>query len=78
MRINVAGDSLRIFEAVVRPTADGQGDVDAERARLAKEIERSTRMLSNEKFIANAAADVVAAERLKLAEYEAELVALGN
>jgi len=78
VRINVAGDSLRIFEAVVRPTADGQGDVDAERARLAKEIERSTRMLSNEKFIANAAADVVAAERLKLAEYEAELVALGN
>jgi valyl-tRNA synthetase len=78
VRINVAGDSLRIFEAVARPTADGQGDVGAERARLAKEIERSTRMLSNEKFIANAAADVVAAERLKLAEYEAELVALGN
>jgi valyl-tRNA synthetase len=78
VRINVAGDSLRIFEAVVRPTADGQGDVDAERARLAKEIDRSTRMLANEKFIANAAADVVAAERLKLAEYEAELVALGN
>jgi valyl-tRNA synthetase len=78
VRINVGGDSLRIFEAVARPTADGQGDVGAERARLAKEIERSTRMLANEKFIANAAADVVAAERLKLAEYEAELVALGN
>jgi len=78
VRIKVAGDSLRIFEAVVRPSADGQGDVDAERARVGKEIERSERMLTNEKFVANASPDVVEAERLKLAEHRTELDALGE
>ena len=78
VRIKVAGDSLRIFEAVVRPSADGQGDVDAERARVGKEIERSERMLANEKFVANASPDVVEAERLKLAEHRSELDALGE
>ncbi len=78
VRIKVEGDSLRIFEAVARPSADGQGDVEAERARLQKEIERAERMLSNEKFVANASSEVVDAERLKLAEYKAELEALGD
>jgi valyl-tRNA synthetase len=78
VRINVGGDSLRIFEAVVRPSADGQGDVGAERERVKKEIERAERMLSNEKFVANASPEVVDAERLKLAEYKAELEALGD
>ena len=77
VRITVTGDALRIFEAVVRPSPDGQADVAAERARVAKEIERSERMLGNEKFVANAAPDVVEAERVKLAEYRAELDALG-
>jgi len=71
-------DAKRIFEAVVRPTENGQGDVDAERARLAKEIQRSEKMLANEKFVANAAPDVVEGERQKLAQYKAELDALGN
>ena len=78
VRINVLGDSLRIFEAVVRPSADGQGDVAAERARVGQEIARSERMLANEKFVANAAPEVVDAEREKLAEYRAELAALGD
>ena len=78
VRIDVRGDSLRIFEAVVRPSADGQGDVGAERERVKKEIERAERMLSNEKFVANASPEVVDAERLKLAEYKAELEALGD
>ncbi len=78
VRINVAGDTLRIFEAVVRPSADGRGNVGAERARLQKEIDRAERMLSNEKFVANASPEVVDAERLKLAEYKAELDALGD
>jgi valyl-tRNA synthetase len=77
VRIKVAGDALRIFEAVVRPSADGQGDVGAERARVAKEIDRSERMLANEKFVSNAAPDVVEAEREKLEQYRAELDALG-
>jgi valyl-tRNA synthetase len=77
VQITLGGDSLRIFGAVVRPSADGRGDVDAERARVRKEIERSERMLANEKFVSNAAPDVVDAEREKLEQYRAELDALG-
>jgi valyl-tRNA synthetase len=77
VRIKLAGDSARIFEAVVRPTDDGGGDLDAERARIQKEIERAERMLANEKFVANAAPEAVDAEREKLAQYVAERDALG-
>jgi valyl-tRNA synthetase len=77
VRIRLDGDAERIFTAVVRPSENGQGDVEAERARVRKEIERSERMLANEKFVANAAPDVVADERRKLEQYRAELDALG-
>jgi valyl-tRNA synthetase len=78
VRIDVDGDSLRIFEAVVRPSGDGQGDLEAERKRLHREVERAERMLANEKFVANAAPDVVEGERQKLEQYRAELEALGG
>jgi valyl-tRNA synthetase len=78
VRINVSGDAARIFEAVVRPAEDGRGDLEGERARLAKEIQRAEKMLANEKFVANAAPEVVEGERLKLAQYRAELDALGG
>jgi valyl-tRNA synthetase len=77
VRIEIDGESLRIFEAVVRPSGDGQGDVEAERGRLRKEVDRSERMLANEKFVANAAPEVVEGEREKLEQYRAELDALG-
>jgi valyl-tRNA synthetase len=77
VRIKLAGDSSRIFEAVVRPAEDGQGDVEAERARVQKEIDRAEKMLANEKFVANAAPEAVAGEREKLAQYLAERDALG-
>jgi valyl-tRNA synthetase len=77
VRIKLAGDAARIFEAVVRPTDDGRGDIEAERARIQKEIDRAERMLANEKFVANAAPEAVAAEREKLAQYLAERDALG-
>jgi valyl-tRNA synthetase len=76
-RIKLSGSAERIFEAVVRPTGDGQGDLDAERARVQQEIERAEKMLANEKFVANAAPEAVAAEREKLAQYLAERDALG-
>jgi valyl-tRNA synthetase len=76
VRIKLADESTRIFEAVVRPTDDGQGNLDAERARVQKEIDRAERMLANEKFVANAAPEAVAAEREKLAQYLAERNAL--
>jgi len=77
VRIKLSGDAERIFKAVVRPSENGRGDVEAERARVRKEIERSERMLANEKFVANAAPEVVDAERQKLEQYRAELDALG-
>jgi valyl-tRNA synthetase len=77
VRIEIGGDSLRIFEAVVRPSGDGRGDVEAERARVQKEIDRAERMLANEKFVSNAAPEAVEAERQKLAQYLAERDALG-
>jgi valyl-tRNA synthetase len=77
VRIKLYDDALRIFEAVVRPSADAeQGDVEAERARVQKEIDRAERMLANEKFVANAAPEAVDAEREKLAQYLAERDAL--
>jgi valyl-tRNA synthetase len=78
VRIAIDGDAKRIFEAVVRPAENGQGDVGAERARLAKEIQRAEKMLANEKFVANAAPEVVSGERQKLEQYRAELDALGD
>ncbi len=78
VRISLDGDALRIFEAVVRPAADAeQGDVEAERARLQKEIDRAEKMLANEKFVANADPAAVEGEREKLAQYVAERDALG-
>jgi valyl-tRNA synthetase len=76
VRTTLTGDSERIFAAVVRPTEDGAGDVEAERARVQKEIDRAERMLANEKFVFNAAPEAVAAEREKLAQYLAERDAL--
>jgi valyl-tRNA synthetase len=76
VRVNVLGDSRRIFEAVVRPQEDGQGDVDAEIRRVREEIARSERMLGNDGFVAKAPAEVVDAERTKLDQYRDELKAL--
>jgi valyl-tRNA synthetase len=79
VRVPLEGDALRIFEAVVRPerAAQANGNVEAERERLRKEIARSEGMLANERFVAKAAPDVVQAERDKLERYRRELEALG-
>ena len=45
---------------------EGTGDAAAEIARLQKEIARAEAMLANDRFVENAPADVVAAERDKL------------
>jgi valyl-tRNA synthetase len=76
----LAGDEERIFTAVVKPDrapppADGR--VEAERARLQAEIARSEAMLANDRFVQNAPAPVVAAEREKLERYRRELDAIG-
>jgi valyl-tRNA synthetase len=72
-------DEVRIFSAVVRPERlQANGDEEAERERLRKEIARAEAMLSNQRFVANAPPDVVGAEREKLARYTRELAVLDN
>jgi len=62
----------------VRPREDGDGDAAAEVERLRKEIARAEAMLANDRFVQNAPAQVVDAEREKLARYRRELDALTN
>jgi valyl-tRNA synthetase len=76
---NLSEDEQRIFDAVVKPERQkANGNVDAERARLRKEIERSEQMLGNERFVAKAPPEVVDAEREKLERYRRELDAIGD
>jgi valyl-tRNA synthetase len=75
------GDEKRIFDAVVRPERAGakaNGNVEGEIARLRGEIARAEKQLANERFVARAPEDVVAAERAKLDRYRRELEALGG
>ena len=79
VRVELAGEELRIFAAVVRPErAAGNGNVEAELARLRAEVARAEGMLANERFVRNAPPHVVEAEREKLARYRRELEALGG
>jgi valyl-tRNA synthetase len=79
IRVSLDGETNRIFETVVRPErAAGNGNVGAEVARLRGEVERGRKKLANERFVENAAPEVVDAEREKLARYERELDALGG
>jgi len=76
--IELSADEQRIFDAVVKPGEVVQdGRRDAECARLLKEIARAEGMLANERFVGKAPAEVVEAERGKLARYRRELDALG-
>ena len=80
VRVQLADDEeRRIFETVVKPERQAaNGDAQAEIQRLRKEVERAEKMLANERFVANAPADVVEAERAKLARYQRELDALSS
>jgi valyl-tRNA synthetase len=72
-------DERRIFAAVVRPErARVDGNREAEIERLRKEVARAEGMLANERFVGNAPAEVVDAEREKLERYRRELAALGG
>jgi valyl-tRNA synthetase len=72
-------DERRIFAAVVRPERARVDDRrDAEIERLRKEVARAEGMLANERFVQNAPAEVVDAEREKLERYRGELAALSD
>jgi valyl-tRNA synthetase len=77
--VRLDDDERRIFDAVVKPDrVAANGNAAAEIERLNKEVERAEKMLANERFVENAAPDVVEAEREKLARYRRELDALSN
>jgi valyl-tRNA synthetase len=79
VRPKLEGDEARIFDAVVRPgQAKADGDPSAEIERLRTEIARAERMLANERFVERAPAEVVEAEREKLARYRRELETLSG
>jgi valyl-tRNA synthetase len=75
--VELDDDERRIFDAVARPDRTrANGNASAEIGRLRKEIARAEGMLGNERFVANAPAEVVDGEREKLARYRRELDAL--
>jgi valyl-tRNA synthetase len=72
-------DERRIFAAVVRPDrAPVEDKREAEIERLRQEVARAEGLLANERFVANAPAEVVEAEREKLERYRRELAALAG
>jgi valyl-tRNA synthetase len=80
LRVSLSDDEERIFQAVVKPerTKIEAVSVEAETARLHSEITRCEKMLSNPGFVERARAEVVEAEREKLARYRRELDALAG
>jgi valyl-tRNA synthetase len=77
--VPLGGDERRIFEAVVRPERiRANGDPAVEIERLKEEVSRAERMLANERFVSNAPAEVVEAEREKLERYRRELDVLAG
>jgi len=79
VRVALDADAERLFEAVVKPgRGGGNGNAAAEIERLHREIARAEGMLANERFVANAPANVVEAEREKLERYKRELDALSG
>ena len=77
--VPLEGDEKRIFDVVVKPERQrANGNVEAERERLRREIARAEGMLANVRFVSNAPPEVVEAEREKLARYRRELDAIGG
>jgi valyl-tRNA synthetase len=77
--VPLEGDEKRIFDIVVKPERQrSNGNVEAERERLRGEIARAEKMLANDRFVRNAPAEVVDAEREKLARYRRELDSISD
>ncbi len=79
LRVPLEGEQARVFQAVVKPDrVQANGNREAEIERLRKEVARAQAMLANDRFVANAPAEVVDEEREKLARYRRQLDALGG
>ena len=80
LSVRLSEDEERIFKAVVKPERlkIEAVSIEAETKRLHGEIARAEKMLSNPNFVERARAEVVEAEREKLARYRRELDALSG
>ena len=85
-RLDFAGSGDEVLATIGPVEILASGEIDAEqaehriaehRAKLAAEVDRGERKLSNQGFTAKAPAEVVEAERAKLTAYRAELEELG-
>jgi valyl-tRNA synthetase len=77
VRVELDDEERRIFETKVRPDrVKTDGDASTEIERLEREVARAQEMLANERFVQNAPAEVVQAERDKLERYRRELDAI--
>jgi valyl-tRNA synthetase len=74
--IPIPGGQIAILPSDAVDTGAAEAKRVAERTRLESEIERAQRKLANPGFVAKAKPEVVAAEREKLARFQAELDAL--
>ena len=73
------GEERRIFDAVVKPERrDRATGTRPPRSSAAERDRPREGMLANERFVKNAPADVVEAEREKLARYRRELDAVSD
>ncbi|MBN2718026.1 MAG: valine--tRNA ligase [Deltaproteobacteria bacterium] len=73
-----AGAQLLIpLKEIIDMDAEG-ARLNKEKGKLEKEIERTTKKLANEKFVANAPADVIEKERAKDADNKAQLEKIMN
>ncbi len=72
----IPGGTIELFASDAVDPAEIAARREAQIKQLRSEIDRANKKLANEQFVAKAPADVVEAERQKLAGYEAELAAL--
>ncbi len=71
--VRVPGGAVRILRSDAFDPEEARRRIAARREKLEGEIERLERKLANERFTERAPAEVVQAERDKLAEYRAAL-----
>jgi len=75
--IRIPGGMVAVLASDAVDLGAAERRLTEQRATIAREIERATKRLANEGFVAKAPAAVVAAERAKLGRLAAELAALG-
>ena len=78
VRVSLEGEAERVFEAVVRPRENGQGDVAPRSSGCARRSSAASGCSRTSASSRTRPPDVVEAEKDKLEQYRAELDALGG